>query len=926
MDANRIEKTPILLMGLAAFALGLSALAAMYADSVSPLERNRRAASGQLAMKHQPVPPIYWSAPRLAPIDRSTLPISALESMSATNGYDLLSIKPPSFDDLKSDDPLWLLTADDLVSVTRQVALGEQDSNESWNAKPAVLVIYLPATPKRTAARPVSVKKFAVAQPNASLPILTFAKVESDWKVLGWDSLATFNEMGKLWGATASRKMIPTSTEPLVADKPVAKLVVKTVSTSPSITTSLLLINPRNKAPLVAQVRPIEKAVVKPVANPVAKPSVTTLKPIVFAAELTITDYLTKGGSAGLFPVPLALGEQLDRLADHRETAGWAWSFAYRLRGLIRSSTNNVMDAERILAVLSAESAEAYQLANTLSNPKIAAELRRSHYAIERRIDSWHACLTKRTELIARQQATPIKGIELLEVQQLEKIRWAMAGNPLRDHPMIAVRLPKQQQPMRLAAKLESFEDQPTSYAARDIARKVAMLTENNTSSGDSNNEAIVNAVEENYRNANLRLAISKDLLTRLFEQPTASVSRVNDRIAGRPVRGRSTTRTKLEVSTIPDPSAWRLGVKASGVIESDTISFGGPARLRSVGKTNFVAAKEIKVGLNGINATPTRANAKRGLTKLVGVATKYDKVPLFGNYARSTAKKEYSKARMRVKAEIERKVESRIQTTMDQKAEPAIAKLENRYREAVLDRAALLGLEVDPIELRTTESRLIGRLRLANQQQLAAHTPRMRAPSDSVLSFQLHESTVNNAFEGLGLEGNRFTTEQLRERISERFSIDMDSVGTSPQRASITFNELEPARVSFDQGKVRLTLSLQEMSIRGTKQANFKVHMMYEPELIGKEAWLVQKGTAQIEGKMRTSSRVRLHAALGKVLGEERKVPLIRVPADAEPEFRERFEGLTTNQLVIEDGWLGVAVGPTRSKNVAVRVGTYVR
>ena len=64
----------------------------------------------------------------------------------------------------------------------------------------------------------------------------------------------------------------------------------------------------------------------------------------------------------------------------------------------------------------------------------------------------------------------------------------------------------------------------------------------------------------------------------------------------------------------------------------------------------------------------------------------------------------------------------------------------------------------IDPtsIGMETSADRLTMRLRLAADHQLGAHTPRPRAPSDSLASFQIHESAFNNLVSQLDLNGRK--------------------------------------------------------------------------------------------------------------------------------------------------------------------------
>ena len=880
MEAKRTELAPILLFGFSALVL----MASLFAYLNSQAAR-QQTASLDLASSVYPERKdvaLYWPAADYAPVDLSSVPLEL------SYHHEDLVISAPEFPRVSIGDSIWSLTTEDL----RYEPLVD-DSIEAER-----LVVYLPAKPLLTAASP---QYLLVISNNQYY-------TKQNWTLFGWDSLEAIKQSGSWWTSNVSNRVYSR--------------------------VALSNINKFAAAYSRAHKRPVPDLAILPLISPSgpnpigSSHSGKSLQPlrVTQAAEqedLTIRGYLLKGTKGTLFPVPLALADQLDRIAESPEAAGWAWSLAYRLKGLTHNSDSSSDAIQRSLAVFANAADEAYQQAEQSRNQQLATELRRAHYAIDRRVASWQTDVGRRNQLIATNKQRKVRGHEAFGVNQLEELRFAMRGDVGKVLPRLEINAPPQRRPLTLAAKLEAFELAPSAERANDIAQRVAMLAESHAPT----DQDLASAINENYRNANMRIAISDDLIKRFYGNPTTKSGVVNDRIAGRAVRGNSQTTSKVSIQTIPDERAWRLGIHAAGTIQSDTVSLGGPAKLRTVGKTSFNAEKNLAIDFSGVKVQPTKVSANRESARLVGISTKYDRMPMMGSYARSTAKKEYAKARGRVKQEVERKTEARIRKTIDQKTDPAIEKMQARYRELVVDRAERLGLEVDPIELRTTESRLIGRIRLANDGQLAAHTPRMRAPSDSLLSVQLHESAINNAAEGLQLEGNTFTNLQLHKQIQDRFGINTNDSKVDPSnRVTLTFQDTDATRVEFQEGQVRLTLSLEQMSIRGKKYKDLKVHTHYIPQVIDGKAWLVQEGSAQIEGKLRPASRLRLHASLGKVLGEGRKVPMLRLPADADPKLAERLEGIATTQFVIEDGWLGIALGPERSTKLAIRVGRYVR
>ena len=93
-------------------------------------------------------------------------------------------------------------------------------------------------------------------------------------------------------------------------------------------------------------------------------------------------------------------------------------------------------------------------------------------------------------------------------------------------------------------------------------------------------------------------------------------------------------------------------------------------------------------------------------------------------------------------------------------------------------------------------------------------------------------------------------------------------------------------------------------------------MHAYYTPKIDGLNAELVREGTLGIEGRFGSGDRARLHNVFNRVLPPERHLPIVQVDNPNE----KRFQGLMITQLVLEDGWVGLAVGPTTDARVAER------
>jgi hypothetical protein len=82
-------------------------------------------------------------------------------------------------------------------------------------------------------------------------------------------------------------------------------------------------------------------------------------------------------------------------------------------------------------------------------------------------------------------------------------------------------------------------------------------------------------------------------------------------------------------------------------------------------------------------------------------------------------------------------------------------------------------------------------------------------------------------------------------------------------------------------------------------------------------EVKLVRDGTLQFDGAhLRTGPRLVLHSVFGKLLPKDQEVPVLAAQIGKDP----RLAGMMITQLVIDDGWIALSVGPATPQRTAWR------
>jgi hypothetical protein len=587
------------------------------------------------------------------------------------------------------------------------------------------------------------------------------------------------------------------------------------------------------------------------------------------------------------------LFEQLERLANHADSADWASRVNCQLYALTERDQLEGDDVQPVLAELSDAAREALRMADNTDNDRLRVELLRAHWALARRLDLWAAMHEERVAYHFRGRLAA-RG----EVGSF----FETALNPSRNPEHTTA----------LSKDLESYEQNRDPELGQRIVEEQRALA----ASPESFDRTLADAVEQHYRNANVRVAITAQMINRAIGRQRSESRLIHDRIAGAAVRGQSETFAESEVLLDPANDEWQLRVRTDGVVESDTLANAGPVRLRSRGTADFSGSKTLVVRSDGVHMGPSDI-AVTSRSRLVGVTTDYDWVPLFGGYTRDRAIREYRARQSRVRSEMESRVSSEAGGILDRETHEAVERARRNLYARFTDRFDDYGIQTTTIEMKSTPERLVARLRVASDNQLGAHTPRPRALSDSLASIQLHESALNNLAMTLGLDGQRLTAAELQQKLREQFPRLARQDRPDTRRETVfEFAPKDAVQVRIGEGRLELRVAFDSVELDGEPVPDVIVHVFYTPVVDGLNVDLARDGALGIEGRLTAGERARLHNIFKGVFPPERKFEVARL----EDETARRLAGLMITQLVLEDGWVGVAIGPEISNRMAER------
>jgi len=480
----------------------------------------------------------------------------------------------------------------------------------------------------------------------------------------------------------------------------------------------------------------------------------------------------------------------------------------------------------------------------------------------------------------------------------LQRPLWQELSTQLRQWAAVPLQLES------LLVDIETFEQHPSNKNVERVATHLEVLRWSEIQSAQN----LKRTLDVHWRNANICATANSDLLNRLLPTVQSQQDRIRDAIDGVQVVGRTDTSTNLFLHLLPDDRKIRMSLEAHGRVSSNTVSHKGPVHVRNKGLTQYEVKKLIVVSHDGIQQQRATATAQLS-SDLVGLETQFDSIPLIGSVARSIARSQVGHRQGMANRKVERKVSQQASERLDKKVQQKIHEVESKFTADVLLPLRALKLQPTVIDLRTTNEYVRARYRVAATEQLAAYTPRPRAPQDSLMNIQIHQSALNNTIDQLDLAGRELSLHELHTKFTQQLAINSGHlVENLPGGISIRFAKSEPIRIHYQNGCFEVVLKIAKLVKANSRRwRNFTVRGIYEKDPNDLRGRFYREQGIQLEGH-RLQYRLALRVIFSKVMSRNRAFYLIPESFAQNPQFQD----LQVTQFVVKNGWIGFAWGKT--------------
>jgi hypothetical protein len=600
-------------------------------------------------------------------------------------------------------------------------------------------------------------------------------------------------------------------------------------------------------------------------------------------------------------------------------------------------------------------------LAKNANSPTSAAALHRVAYAIQRRVEIWEqihlianqkfeistttGAVTQNWEVIVKGLESELRSIKKPQAWQeyllLDDLRTAFLGieASAADRRVVAQRILRRvsnptlttaqrdflDRPAfkQLLSELVSWASEPVDYAS--VMRQLEAYESIGTVIGGDrvvaaqralfispNEEAkeLARRLDVHYRNANLRIAVSGDLVNRLLPEEQQMRERIRERFQGADVHGDSFVTNRVRVRLQTDRNRWRVGIESSGEGNSETQAERGPVVFENRGRFRVDVRKMLFVDRRGVRTMRAEAAAQSD-HEVTGLSTDFDKVPVVSAIVRSLAMNQQANGARDAELQVNRKLEALASRRMDDEVQRQLKLAEAKFESEWVEPIRRLGLDPRPMQMQSTSERLIARYRLASGTQLAAFTPRPMALADSWFSMQIHESTLNNVIGQLELDGASLELTELYRKIGEKLGRDTKIPEDLPEDVTIQFADHDAVKLVCDGGKIRVTLRIAKLAAGQTSWRGFTVQVNYVVDANGLEIKAKRDSSADdyiaVNGVRRLGNRIAIATIFSKVFASDREFPLLPEKLASD----ERLKDLAVRQLLVDNGWIGISLVP---------------
>jgi len=320
----------------------------------------------------------------------------------------------------------------------------------------------------------------------------------------------------------------------------------------------------------------------------------------------------------------------------------------------------------------------------------------------------------------------------------------------------------------------------------------------------------------------NIRLQVGKDFVAAGFAQEIEEALDIDEMILRTKVVGSGTLSGMSSAELVQSPNRAVIKVLADAVLETHTDGAQSPVTLKNHTTGTLRGEKQIIFSADAITTTPARARANLN-------AQISDVRINAGPFIRLLAQSQIENRREDSLEEASRRAERRMSGQMNERIDPNIARLNERYQRirGAMNRA---GLFPRVWNLSSTTQQVDWSILLGNRYQPSAPIPAPAVSPTNGLVVQAHQSSLNNMLAIL-LAGRFIDEERFSERAAEFFDETPEFLQRKSDEtpAKVSFGTRAPVDVLFVDNKIRVVVRLNDIQVLDSTGRSFVISVEYQ-------------------------------------------------------------------------------------------------
>ena len=418
-------------------------------------------------------------------------------------------------------------------------------------------------------------------------------------------------------------------------------------------------------------------------------------------------------------------------------------------------------------------------------------------------------------------------------------------------------------------------------------------------------------AFRAKYSQPNVQAYVRESFVTRTLVRPVAQPTAVNECLLGTRVVGSASLNGNVSADLLPSNNGVSLGLNLNANMSTNSTGYNRGVVIRSTGASPILASKQIFVTPSGISSTAASV--------ATNLQTQINSIEHRSRIVRRIAKRKAAETQPQANVIAEGRLQDRVRTQFDQQVEEQLGQARVQFanfqrQSQSRPELARIGMPMPTYTYNSSTSAIHGLLMQRTKSQLAALKPSdLPKASDAQVIIEAHQSAMMNAIDvflgGRTLRNNDLDdlVKQFGGKVTPELQKEADA-----DPWSITFAAFHPVQIDLNDGLVKLTLRIGQMT-RGEQvlKQDASVTAVYRPTVYNGYFRMDRESEVKIEffGKISNIAAVSMRAFLKGKFEDTFKPLLVNAPITLPAPKQANVPQVQISNLQLDNGWAQISL-----------------